>query len=125
VPGAAAADAPVRVDGHDAWLLRQLNGDAFAALVFDGPQADDAVCAARSAGEGLVPMQVLLVARAGRTPVDGARALVDAQGLVAQRYDGQPGTAYLLRPDQHVCARWRWPTREAFDTALRRALALK
>ena len=30
--------------------------------------------------------------------------------LAAQRYDAQPGTVYLLRPDQHVCARWRQPT---------------
>ena len=34
-------------------------------------------------------------------------ALEDVDGLVAQRYDARPGTTYLIRPDQHVCARWR------------------
>ena len=28
-------------------------------------------------------------------------------GLVASRYDARDGTAILLRPDQHVAARWR------------------
>ncbi len=30
-----------------------------------------------------------------------------SDGLLAQRYDARPGTCYLFRPDQHVCARWR------------------
>jgi 3-(3-hydroxy-phenyl)propionate hydroxylase len=38
--------------------------------------------------------------------------LEDVDGVVAQRFDARPGTFYLLRPDQHVCARWR-----AFDAA--------
>ncbi len=42
----------------------------------------------------------------------------DVQGLVAQRLDGQSGTAYLIRPDQHVCARWRTPTEAAVRAAL-------
>jgi 3-(3-hydroxy-phenyl)propionate hydroxylase len=47
-------------------------------------------------------------------------AVVDREGLAAKRYDARPGTVYLLRPDQHVCARWRH-----FDlTAVRTAIAL-
>jgi 3-(3-hydroxy-phenyl)propionate hydroxylase len=33
--------------------------------------------------------------------------LHDVKGLAARRFDARDGTAYLLRPDQHVCARWR------------------
>ena len=46
-------------------------------------------------------------------------ALHDLHGLAARRYDARPGTCYLIRPDQHVAARWR-----RFDaTAVRAALA--
>jgi 3-(3-hydroxy-phenyl)propionate hydroxylase len=40
---------------------------------------------------------------------------------VAARYDGQPGTVYLLRPDQHVCARWRKLDAAKVRAALARA----
>jgi len=50
--------------------------------------------------------------------------VVDSAGLIAQRYDGRPGTVVLLRPDQHVCARWRRVSGDAAHRALRRALAL-
>ena len=42
--------------------------------------------------------------------------------LLAERYDLRPGSACLLRPDQHVCARWRQPTAALVQAALRRAL---
>ena len=35
------------------------------------------------------------------------RVVADPQGLAAQRYDAAGGAVYLLRPDQHVAARWR------------------
>jgi 3-(3-hydroxy-phenyl)propionate hydroxylase len=46
---------------------------------------------------------------------------VDPEGLAGSRYDAAPGTAYLLRPDGYVAARFRHPTRAAFDAALSRA----
>jgi len=116
VPGAAAADAPVtRPDGHDGWLLREL-GDGFTALVFD---SDAALHGAALPG---VPLKLVHIAPCG----DQARAgyLIDRDGTLAERYDLLPGTVVLLRPDQHVCARWRQPSAEAVRHAMRRALAM-
>lgn len=100
MPGAPAVDAPLPGGG---WLLRQLAGNGFAALVFGGDAA-----AVTAGSTGLVPVQVLHL---------------PAEGVVAQRYDAQPGTVYLLRPDQHVCARWREPSAANVAAALTRALA--
>ncbi|HSW24901.1 MAG TPA: FAD-dependent oxidoreductase, partial [Burkholderiaceae bacterium] len=125
VPGAPALDAPVRCDGRDGWLLRHLGDGAFGALVFDGEHAADAVQALRQAAEGLLPLQVLLVASADGVRLPGTRTLVDGAGLIRRRYDGAAGTSYLLRPDQHVCARWRRVSPDSARSALRRAMALQ
>jgi 3-(3-hydroxy-phenyl)propionate hydroxylase len=116
VPGAAAADAPVtRADGHEGWLLREL-GDGFTALVFD---SDASLHGAALPG---VPLTLVHIGSCG----DQARAghLVDRDGTLAERYDLLPGTVVLLRPDQHVCARWRQPSAEAVRHAMQRALAM-
>ena len=56
--------------------------------------------------------------------IGGEGGLVDSEGLAASRYDAEPGTAYLLRPDGYVAARFRHPTRPALDAALARASGL-
>ena len=60
----------------------------------------------------------------GTIRIGGENGLVDAEGLAASRYDAEPGTAYLLRPDGYVAARFRHPTRSALDAALARASGL-
>jgi 3-(3-hydroxy-phenyl)propionate hydroxylase len=108
VPGAVAADAPF-ADGADGWLLRAIGTDGrFTALVFGDGEAAEA--SLRALAEADLPAPVL------RVPLDQAHA------LAAQRYDARPGTTYLLRPDQHVCARWRSPTAAAIRAAHARAL---
>ncbi|MFY9509597.1 MAG: FAD-dependent oxidoreductase [Rubrivivax sp.] len=100
-PGAPAADAPLLNNGRPTWLLRELP-PGFVLLVFGkAPTWQAGVAVLAIDGDGLV----------------------DAQGLAAQRYDAQPGTAYLLRPDGHVAARWRSPTEAAVRAAQRHALA--
>jgi 3-(3-hydroxy-phenyl)propionate hydroxylase len=47
----------------------------------------------------------------------------DREGLFAQRLDATPGSTYLVRPDQHLCARWRTFDAGAIASARRRALA--
>ncbi len=122
LPGAAAADAPVtRADGRAGWLLRELS-DGFTALVAGCAGFDAVVAELRAGAEGVVPLRILRVS--AETTASTVATLVDHDGLVARRYDLQPGTVYLLRPDQHVCARWRQAAAPSLRAALRRALAL-
>jgi len=114
-PGAPMDDAPVAVDGRGGWLLREIAGPgqgAFTLLVFgDAPIALPATP---------VPVAVRRVTAVGEARAPGD--IVDVDGLLARRYDGRPGTVYLLRPDQHVAARWRGFDPSAVRAALDRAL---
>ena len=92
-PGAPAIDAPLP---GGRWLLRELGAD-FTLLVF---------------GE----------APTWATDVDSKLLALPAEGLAAERYDGRPGTAVLIRPDGHVCARWRRPDAARVRAAMARAL---
>jgi 3-(3-hydroxy-phenyl)propionate hydroxylase len=122
VPGAAAADAPLRrADGTSTWLLRELGDGSFTALVYGDAAATDWSAGLERSARSLAPLRLL---RVGPNETGDPAALRDAEGLLAQRYDLQPGTVVLLRPDQHVCARWRRPSGEAVLAALQRALAL-
>jgi 3-(3-hydroxy-phenyl)propionate hydroxylase len=72
-------------------------------------------------------VRTLVVARRVRPSPAGADGdidvVIDIKGLAAQRCDAQPGTAYLLRPDQHVAARWRRFDAQAVRRAVARATA--
>jgi 3-(3-hydroxy-phenyl)propionate hydroxylase len=115
-PGAAAADARVtQADGRDGWLLRQV-AQGFTALVGHDADVERALHDIAVAGFALTTLAI--------APSPGGGALVDRDGDVARRYDLQPGSVVLLRPDAHVCARWRHPTRDQLETAMRRALAM-
>jgi 3-(3-hydroxy-phenyl)propionate hydroxylase len=114
-PGAACCDAPVLAHGRPAWLLPHL-GQCFTGVLFCGAAGPDAAQrdALRTVREAPVPLALVLVtsgddasAAAWRTVAPDAQILHDVDGLAAARYDATPGTFYLIRPDQHVCARWR------------------
>ena len=105
-PGASMPDAPVAArPGESAFLTDAFikEGKRFTLLEFAN-------------GAAVEPPDSVGVIRIGGT--DG---LSDPAGLVGARYDAEPGTAYLLRPDGYVAARFRQPTRAAVDAALARA----
>jgi 3-(3-hydroxy-phenyl)propionate hydroxylase len=115
-PGSPAVDAPVRGRGSS-WLLDYLR-DVFTLMVFGDAVSTHAAAALRG---DQIPCRVVQVV--GALPsqlVGGIVMIADVSGLLADRYDGQAGTCYLFRPDQHVCARWR-----SFDLpSVRAAIAL-
>ena len=109
-PGSAAADAPVEGPAGS-WLLDYV-GPRFTLLSL-GAVASQAVEALERA---VIPCAVIAIDPHGPS---GGVVVRDRDGLIARRYDARPGTCYLFRPDQHVCARWR-----AFDPgAVQRAIA--
>jgi 3-(3-hydroxy-phenyl)propionate hydroxylase len=110
LPGAPAPDAPVLLDGQPNWLLRYI-GDEFKLLVFGPP--DVALVAALPTG-----IAALFV-----TIEETPGALWDHAGLAAARFAAPRGGAVLLRPDQHVAARFVKPDPAALRVALDRALA--
>jgi 3-(3-hydroxy-phenyl)propionate hydroxylase len=80
-------DGPVRgADGKAGYLLETLS-DGFTLLTFRNGAAAQAPAGIRSVCVG--------------------EDIADPDGVVTQRLDATPGAVYLLRPDQHLCARWR------------------
>ncbi|MFT6556532.1 FAD-dependent oxidoreductase [Sneathiella sp.] len=107
-PGAPLIDAPV--NGNN-WLLNQTT-EAFNVLYFGSKQEVKSEIENCLQGQGAV----IQVTKGGEGAPTG---LTDHTGLAYARYGADEGCVYLVRPDQHVAARWT-----QFDPgALTRALA--
>ena len=84
--GAPLPDAPLlRPDGRPVWLLEAVGSDGFTILHW-GAAAETP---------------------AGPRPLLIGRDLIDKDSVMTARLDGGPGTTYVVRPDQHVAARFR------------------
>ncbi|GAB4480749.1 MAG: FAD-dependent oxidoreductase [Burkholderiaceae bacterium] len=127
VPGAPLDDAPLARAGRTEWLLDALcaaPGEHFHALVY----ADDAARVDRALLDAIARIDVkgvriapqLIVREPTGAALDRA-PLHDVEGLFARRYDARDGTVYLVRPDEHVAARWRAADPDRLRAALARA----
>jgi 3-(3-hydroxy-phenyl)propionate hydroxylase len=108
-PGASMPDAPIAGRSGNSWFLTDAfisKRPGFTLLEFGNGAAAEA------------PKDL------GVIHIGGDDGFVDSTGLAGARYDAEPGTAYLLRPDGYVAARFRHPTRPALDAALSRAAGL-
>jgi 3-(3-hydroxy-phenyl)propionate hydroxylase len=105
-PGTSMPDAPITAPSGESLYLTDAfvrAGTRFALLAFANGAAVD------------VPLGVEVIR------IGGSDGFSDGAGLVGARYDAKPGTAYLLRPDGYVAARFRNPTRATLDAAMARA----
>ena len=107
-PGTSMPDAPLRDrSGQPMYLTDAFvaAGTRFTVLAFANGASTD------------VPDDVSVISI-------GDGGFADPAGLLAARYEAAPGSAYLLRPDGYVAARFRHPTRAVLEAALARASAL-
>lgn len=121
-PAHGAPPQNIRLGAND-YLLDHLGG-GFDLLYFTEAEAlpepmHSVVAATRERG---VPLRVIAVGAA--SPVAGADlTFADADGHFRRRYGVQAsGAGYLLRPDQHVCARWLTLDATRLQAALNTAL---
>jgi 3-(3-hydroxy-phenyl)propionate hydroxylase len=100
--GAPVPDAPLETsDGEPGYLLERLAGAFEVLYVKDG-------------GRPNIPEDVKLT-------VIG-EDLIDRAGIFAARFDSRPGSTYLVRPDQHLAARFRGFEGGKLRAAVNRAL---
>lgn len=116
VPGSPSVDAPVTINGEESWFLKSI-GNEFTAVYFarNGEKAPQGIAGLE---EDSIPVRTIVIS--GQSEAD-AGVLIDHKGLLRQRLDGQPGTYYLFRPDQHLVARWREFDCQAVRDAVARA----
>ena len=122
IPGAPLADAPIEAAGQPGWLLHQM-GNRFQLLhyVDDASTLDEKTALALAQlAQAAITIEAIIVAPRGQAPA-GLKTLIDTDGCIAERYDLRPGTTYLVRPDQHVAARWRALDASKIKAALARA----
>jgi 3-(3-hydroxy-phenyl)propionate hydroxylase len=108
-PGASMPDSPIAGRSGGPCFLTEAfikQGTRFALLAFGNGAAVD------------VPEDL------GMIRIGGQEGFGDPEGLASARYDAQPGTAYLLRPDGYVAARFRHPTQAVLNETLARATGL-
>jgi len=105
-PGTPAPDAPLLRGAKQEWLLRHIGpGGGFTLLVREATPVSMA---------GITPLLIADTPRPG--------ALHDHSGLAAARYGLAPGECVLLRPDQHIAARFSTTAPEPILAAREKAL---
>lgn len=106
--GAPLPDAPLsNRDGRADWFLRKLSRSGATLLFWDD---------GLRSGE----VRALAASMSARALVAG-QDFTDVQGLVAARLDARPGSTWVIRPDQHLAARFRQFDAASTARAIRRA----
>ncbi len=129
--GAAAPDGPITTT-HAAtgaqWWLSQMKGNFVLAVFCDNalppPHLMDELVTLQLKPPGtdvLLVLSTTLAQSAGQA----LPTFIDHEGTLMRRYDAHGGACYLLRPDQHIAARWREIDITAIRNALSRAMAIQ
>jgi 3-(3-hydroxy-phenyl)propionate hydroxylase len=128
-PGSPLPECPVVANGKPRHIT-ELLPEGFVLMVYtdSGAPPPGVIDELGSAASESMPLSLLLVTQAeisARLPAEiKHHTAVDAQQRFRTLFDAAPAAIYLIRPDGHVCARWRTLRKGDLSNALRAALAL-
>jgi len=129
-PGSAATDAAIESAGGEEWLLECL-GNRFVCMVAanvdasESAQLQQAIVSLQEADPEIALLLVDAPEALIQSLGEKTKAIKDSLGLIGERYQLMPGSVYLFRPDQHVCARWRALQADRVQAAIKRALGFE
>ena len=117
--GAPFEDGPVTCQGQPGFLLDHLTS-AFHGLYFCDTVQDmpaTSLAAFATLAGATIPVLMLIISKQPGS-LGNVTVLHDARGILHQRYAATAGSVHLLRPDQHLAARWRYFQTELIQQAV-------
>lgn len=109
----------------DDYLFDYLGPSFYLLLFGDQPEVPESIAGVvNRVRERALPLDIIAIRSPGAPPIVGADIVLhDADGHFARKYGvDSSGSGYLVRPDNHVCARWRSVRGDRLVSALRVAL---
>jgi 3-(3-hydroxy-phenyl)propionate hydroxylase len=105
-PGQVLADMPLRLPDGSPGHLTQLLGAAFTLLIWVDDAVPDAIEAlAHKLRQQGISLQIVPIVRSEVAALQ--RPCVTGDAALAAGYEAVSSSAYLVRPDGHVAARWK------------------
>ena len=124
--GERLPDAPVRVQGQESTLQREVVGACFTLLVcVRGARGAGTACVDDGRGRGVLPADLLRVRRlvSSEASTHTADVLVDESGVALERLWVRDSAIYLVRPDGYVAYRCAGTDFGGVDRWIEEALA--
>jgi 3-(3-hydroxy-phenyl)propionate hydroxylase len=124
--GSPCIDAPIQKSGGKTWLLKIL-GRKYCGLYFCGNHDNLNKTTFKHLNKlttAEIPLHIIIVANnvTFKQNKNGFTYIIDSEKKVKERYDGKSGTFYLIRPDQHIAARWKSFNLEKVQNAIRKSI---
>ncbi len=122
VPGAVVDDATIKTAQGESFFLNSI-GNRFNLLYFrnNAENIESSVIDEMARlQDAEIPVEPIVIANNGAAAAN-IRTLIDTDGYIRNRFDMENGSCYLVRPDQHVAARWRQFDNKSVEAALAKA----